>query len=296
MSWLCVVNPSAGGGRERNLPSRVDRVLREHGISADLVVTESAGHLRTTVTEAARSGRTDFIAVGGDGTVNLVVDSLMHEVGESMAPRVGILPAGTGCDLIRTFGIPQTLEGAAPHLTGDTDYVIDVGFIDGAFGRRYFANVAEAGLGAAVVAAADRYPRRLGAARYKLAIWPTLVRFPPADIVLTTERRTYEGQAIMVVFANAQFFGGGMNIAPKATLVDGALDCQVFSGPKRLAVTLQPRIQRGTHLGHTAVTRMRAGSFRLDVRDDWPVEVDGEYVGTGPFHGGVVPGALRIKI
>lgn len=295
MSWLCLVNPGSGGGRERDLAGRVRAVLERHAIAADVEVTSSAEHLRALVTAGADAGRRDFIAVGGDGTVNLVADAVLHAA-PSEPPRIGVLPAGSGCDLIRTFGIPQDLEDAAPHLTGDTDYLIDVGFLEGSFGKRYFVNVAEAGLGAAVVAAAERYPARLGAARYKLAVWPTLVRFPPADIVLTTERRRYEGPAIMVVLANAQFFGGGMNVAPKATLVDGVLDCQIISGPKRLAVTLQPRIQRGTHLTHKAVKRMRTGSFRLEVRDDWPVEVDGEYLGTGSLSGGVVPGALRIKI
>ncbi len=292
MSWWAVVNPSAG---RRDAADRTRAALRAVGQEADITVTTSGPHVSEVVAAGVAAGRRRFLAVGGDGTVNLVVDALLRHPWDQ-PPTLGILPAGTGCDFLRTFGIPQRLEEAARHLAGDQLYRVDVGRLRGPWGVRHFLNVAEAGLGAGTISLAERLPGWLGRLRYKLAIWPTLVRFPVAEIELTAGARSYQGPAVLVVMANAQYFGGGMNVAPRASLIDGRLDIQVFSGPKRQAVVLQPRITRGTHLTHKGVRRFEAATFELRTSPEWPVEADGEYFGSGPVTGEVVPAALDVKI
>ena len=294
MTWWVITNPDAGRGRDQM--GRLTTTLDGLGIEARVHVSDSADHLGQLVAQGVDLGFDRFVAVGGDGTANLVVNSLLRTDWHGRPPMLGILPAGSGCDFIRTFGISQDLEEAATHLLGDETYLVDVGRVTGGWGDRFFLNVATIGLGADVVRLADRLPSRLGSVRYKLAIWPTLVRFPRTTIDLQTDKRGYAGPAMMVVLANAQFFGGGMNVAPKAMLGDGRLDVQIFSGPKRQAVTLQPRITRGTHLSHPAVRRLTASEFTVTPSAPWPVEVDGEYLGEGPVSGEVIPGALRIKI
>ncbi len=292
MRWWAVVNPAAGRGAD--LVARTEAALARVGVAADIHASESAAHVADLVRAGAAAGCGRFLAVGGDGTVNLVTDALMAL--DDGPKLLGILPAGSGCDFVRTFAIPQRLEDAARHLAGGEAYRVDVGRVAGPWGIRHFLNVAEAGLGAAVVERAARMPARLGGFRYKLAIWPELVRFPRTDVVLEAGRRRYAGPAMMVVFANGQFFGGGMNVAPKAMLVDGELDVQVFTGPKRDAVILQPRLTRGTHLSHPEVRRFSASRITLRTADPWPVEADGEVLGNGNVTVDVVPAALDIKI
>jgi len=293
VTWWIVVNPGAGHGRD--IAARARAALDVYGIEATLHVSESAEHVSHLIGEGVAAGATRFGGVGGDGTVNLVVDALMR-LEWPEPPCLGILPAGSGCDFIRTFGIPQEMERAAGHFAGDDTYRVDVAHLEGPWGDRYFLNVAESGLGAAVIALADRLPARLGAVRYKLAIWPTLLPFPRAEILLEAAGRTYQGPAVLVVFANAQYFGGGMNVAPRASLVDGRLDIQIFEGPKRVAVVLQPRLTRGTHLSHKAVRRFEAPTFTLQTDPEWPVEADGEHLGSGPLTGRVLPGAIDVKV
>ncbi|MGH9167949.1 MAG: diacylglycerol/lipid kinase family protein, partial [Acidimicrobiia bacterium] len=188
------------------------------------------------------------------------------------------------------------MERAAVHLRGEQTYLADVGVLEGAWGRRHFLNVAQAGIGAATVATAERLPRRLGARRYLLSFWMTLPGFRRTEIELQAGARAYRGAATNVVLANAQYFGGGMNIAPRANLVDGRLDIQIFTGPKREAVTLIPRIRRGLHLTHPSVRRLSAEEFTLRSDRPWPVEADGEPVGETPLSGRVLAGAIRLKI
>ena len=95
-----------------------------------------------------------------------------------------------------------------------------------------------------------------------------------------------------MVIANGQFFGGGMNVAPRATLVDGIFDVQVFRAPKRHAFSVMPRIIRGSHLTHKAVRRYIGATISVTGADDWPVEADGEYLGRGPVSVTMEPAAI----
>jgi diacylglycerol kinase (ATP) len=290
--WHVIVNESAG--RARSDTREVKAALHEAGVEADVVAPATPSEAREAVAAAARGGVTHLAMVGGDGSVNLAANVLMGLEVES--PVLGFLPSGTGCDLLRTFGIPQDLLGAARHLATETVYPIDVATLEGEWGTRHFVNVAQVGVGAAAAQTAPRLSKRLGAYRYPLAFAARLPRFPRARVSVTTERRTYESEALAVIMANAQFFAGGWNIAPKATLVDGVLDMQVIDCKKRRAPALVPKIIRGTHLTDRAVRRFSASSFKIETDVPWPVEADGDYLGNTPVSGRVVAAALRLKI
>lgn len=289
--WVVVANPAAG--KRPIQMSRVRAALIEAGIEADFSMPSDVTEMKQALAEAVTAER--LALVGGDGTVNLAVNVLLERERERL-PILGVLPAGTGCDLLRTFGIPQDVEGAAHHLRGDAVYVIDVGELSGTWGTRRFANVAQAGVGAAAVATAGRLSRRLGSQRYLVSFGIRLPGFPATEIELTTERRTYRGRALAVIMANAQFFAGGWNIAPKAMLVDGAFDLQVLNVPKTSAPALVPKIMRGLHLTEKGVRRISAPSFRLETDLPWPVEVDGDFLGNTPVDGQVLPAAIQLKI
>lgn len=289
--WVVAVNPEAG--RRPVKLDRLSRALAGAGVEATVVVAPDAATMRRVLGEAVSEDR--VAVVGGDGTFNMAVNAFIAS-GSATYPTLGLLPAGTGADLLRTFAIPQDLEEAALHLLGDAVYRIDVGELSGDWGARYFLNVAEAGLGAAAVASAARMPRRLGSTRYLAAFGARLPRFPRSGFELNTERRTITGEALAVIMANGQFFGGGWNIAPKAMLVDGELDVQMIDSPKLKAPSLVPKLMSGLHLTDPRVRRVSTPWFRLETRETWPVEVDGDYLGNTPVEARVLPAAIELKI
>lgn len=291
MGWVVAINPAAGPKPVSR--GRVARALAEAGVEADIEVPPDLASMRAVLVAAANSDRLAIVV--GDGTVSLAVDTLVG-TGSERLPILGVLPSGTGCDLLRTFGIPQVLEEAAHHLRGDSVYEVDVGELKGSWGTRRFVNVGEAGIGAAAVEVANRLPRRLGANRYIVSFGVRLPGFPATDIRLETDRRTIEGRALAVIFANAQFFAGGWNIAPKAMLVDGKFDVQVIDVKKTAAPKLIPKVMRGLHLGEKGVTRTSSSWFRLETADPWPIEADGDPIGNTPVEGRVLPAAIRLKI
>ncbi|MBM3695016.1 MAG: diacylglycerol kinase family lipid kinase [Actinobacteria bacterium] len=293
MTWWVVVNPAAG--TREPWEARVRRCLQELGLDAVVGVSSSAAHLRELVAAGVAAGARRFVAVGGDGTVSLTADALLGHPWEQ-PPTLGILPAGSGCDFVRTFGIPQQLEAAARHLTGEGTCPIDVGVAEGAWGRRRFLNVLDIGVIAATVRTAERATRRLGRFRYKAAFWATLPLFRTTRLTIELERRTFEGRANTVVVANGQYFGFNMNVAPRASPSDGLLDVQVFTGPKTSALVLLPKVSRGRHLAHPLVTRFRSATVEVTTAHPWPIEVDGDYLGETPVRVGLEPGALRLKV
>lgn len=294
MEWLVILNPTA---RDiRSVEARTRQSLQALRIAAVVEAPRGEQAVRDLIRNRAESGSKRFVAVGGDGTVNLILNALFDGIQWDSPPTLGVLPAGTGCDFIRTFGLPQRIEDAAPHLLGEEIYRTDVGVVEGSWGKRYFLNVAQAGIGAASARRAAALPSRLGPARYTLSVALTLPGFRPAEIDLTVGDRRWQGQAMAVIAANGQFFGGGMNIAPRATVVDGLLDLQVIQGRKRQAAGILARVMRGTHLTHKAVRRQTAVQFGLETDSPWPIEVDGEYLGNTPVRGYVLPGRVDIKI
>ena len=287
-----MVNPAAGRGSD--LTARTSDALGNAGIRAEITTSRSAEHVGELIDGAVVSGHRRFVAVGGDGTVNLVVNALLaHRWQEP--PTLGILPAGTGCDFVRVFGIPQDVERAAKHLTGHETYRSDAAVLEGEWGRRFFLNIAQAGIGAASAITADRLAWMRGL-RYQTAFWVNLPGFRRTSVQLEVGKRSYDGDAISVIFANGQFFGNGMNIAPKATVVSGQIDAQVISAHKHQAPLLMRKAARGLHLTHPQVKRLRGMTFSLATAVPWPVEADGEYLGTTPVTGQVLPAALDIKI
>jgi len=291
--WLVVNNPRAGSGRDH--AGAVAAALDRIPIDYELVTPGDIPTLEAIIAAAAAGGVTRFAVAGGDGTANLALNALMA-LPWTEPPVLSILPTGSGSDFIRTFALPRTLEGAAGVLVGDRVYRCDVGLVHGSFGSRYFLNALDVGIAAAAVRIGRRLPRWMGSLRYQAAFWMALPGFPAAPVEVDLGRRRIAGDAINVVVANGQFFGGGLNIAPQAALMDGLLDVEVFRCSRRHAFSLMPRVVRGHHLRHRAVARGRLAEGSITAPEHWPVEVDGELLGTGSVRIEVVPGAIDFKI
>ena len=291
--WWVTVNPAAGRGRD--LTRRVESALDVRAVDYELRTSETAEAVGGIIAQGRDLGYDSFLAVGGDGTANLVLNQLLKNAWAE-PPTFGILPAGSGSDFVRTFAIPNELEAAADHLLDEDRYPVDVGLLMGLFGRRYFLNAVNAGIGARTVVEAGKFPDWMGSRRYLAGFWSALARTAPDDIRVECDKRTIAAVGWNVVIANGQFFGGGMNVAPRAAAGDGLFDVQVYSGPRRLAPAVIRRVVRGTHLTHTAVRRTTGRSVDVEIPHDWLVEADGEIVGKGPFSAEIVEGSLNFKI
>ena len=298
-----IVNPHAGKRHVGEELPELERNLRSRGLAYRIVRTQGPGDATRFAREALEGGGRFVVAVGGDGTVHEVVNGMMDGDGPLVEGAVlGVVAAGSGSDFIRTFGLPGDATRAASHLTGDNTYPLDLGRVryttpSGETASRYFVNVAEAGLGAAVTARAERMSARLGQSKYFVAFWRTLPGFKLAEVRVQADRRSYEGPAYMVVVGNAQYYGGGMKVSPRSYPGDGVLDVLVFKGPKSDSFTLLPKIYRGEHVPNDHIEELRVKrAVSVDADRPLPIEADGEVLGTTPATFEVLAQPIAMKL
>jgi YegS/Rv2252/BmrU family lipid kinase len=269
------------------------------------MVTCGPGDATLLARQAVAEGAERLIVVGGDGTLNEVVNGCLDDAGvvAQDAPTLVLVPLGTGSDFARGLGIPGGMA-ALDVLVRGQPRPLDLGvatYCDarGREATRAFANVADFGLGPETSDLIARGPKRLGAAAYLLGALRAIAAFTPTPIRVEVEGATvYDGSSGMAVVANGSYFGGGMQVAPHASVDDGIFDVLVLDCADRrtLVAEILPRIYRGAHISHPAIRQARGRTVTIDAAKSFPLELDGEVVGTTPARFALLPGALRVLV
>ena len=278
---LVIVNPAAGGGRAARLvPWLRERLATRPDVI--LHVTRRAGDAERAAADAGAEGRDLVVAVGGDGTVQEVVNGVMAAGGRS---RVGIVPVGTGNDLARSLGLPRDPAAAWTVAIGRGARPIDLLLATGGDGRRrWFGSAGGIGFDAQVAAAmATPSGWQRGRAGYLLATLAELRRFENRRVELTIDGIATTPRVLFVAIANGEFYGGGMRIAPGAAVDDGMLDLCIVGDISRLTALRQlANLYRGTHVRHPQVELRRGRSVVISGDAGTLVHLDGEPFGSLP--------------
>ena len=295
-----LVNPaSANGSTGRRWPELARRAAAA-GLEGATLFSERQGHLAELAREAALDGAELLVVVGGDGSVNEVVNGL---AGLGRQPAVAVVPRGTGWDFSRTFGIPRKIDDAVQiALQGDVR-TIDLGRAsyrawDGSDATAWFANVASAGMSGAIAKRANETTKALGGkASYLWATFAVFSGWEATEIEVAVDGERRAGPMFDVVIANGRFFGGGLEICPEAEPDDGLFDVLTIGDvTKRDLVQTMPRMYRGTHLPHPKAELLRGSSVTVTSETPLPIELDGEQPGTTPVTFEVTAGALRLRV
>lgn len=297
-----VVNPaSANGSTGRRWPEMA-QVAATAGLVGDAFVTEGPGEAAQLAQRACEDGAGLVVAVGGDGTVNEVVNGLMRASPERRA-ALAVVPRGTGMDFARSFGISRDVGGAIAVAHDGALRTLDVGHAayvawDGSPREQYFAGFGSAGMSGAIARRANASSKALGG-RVSF-LWATLAvyaRWKNTDVTVALDGDRREARMLDVVVCNVRYLNGGMQLCPGAEPDDGIFDVLLIGDitKRDLAVTL-PKVYRGTHLPHAKAELVRATAVAVDAPTPLPVEVDGEQPGTTPITFSVVPKALRLRV
>jgi diacylglycerol kinase (ATP) len=278
--------------------------------SSDLQPFQS--HSAATWTEGlpASSGDADAVLVfGGDGTIHRHLPALVR-----LQLPVLIVPSGSGNDFARALKLPSVRDSLRAWRDFESGIVqaraIDLGVIravaahdaDGADVGRYFCGVAGCGLDSVTARRANQTPRWLrGRGGYVLALAPAIIKLPtyPMRIAFSNgsgEHRDEKSRpTLLVAFANTQFYGDGMRIAPQADMADGQLDiCRILAVNRFEFISLFPTVYFGRHLVSPKVEYSKAERARVEC--DIPLEIyaDGEFVCETPAEISIAAGALRV--
>lgn len=272
-STFVLFNPAAGRGRGARRRDVFQALLERHLPDHDQATSEYAGHEIELVDAALQAGYQTIVAVGGDGTWSVAADRVIRSGRDDVA--LGLLPAGTGCDFGKSLGIIYgRLESAVRGIAQRRTQRIDVGRVEG----RHFLNVVGFGFDIAVIDDAEGFPILKGDVLYQFCALRQLFRFGGIPLELSDGTGPpLVRDALMLVVANANFFGGSFHIAPKASLQDGRLDavCIGNGGPLARARLFQ-LVGKGRHEGHPKVDVHQAEAFEVTFSGSVRYEVDGE--------------------
>ena len=286
VALLC--NPSAGGGRAARILPRVERALRELGVDFHTEVTRDLDHARQLARSAAQAGERT-VTLSGDGLVGCVVGVLRDVPGAVL----GILPGGRGNDTARMLGIPREIDAACEVVARGVERDLDVGDVDG----RSFIGIASLGLDAEANRFANMAPRQLGRLVYLYGVLRALAAWRHARFELRLDGESLSCTGYSVAACNTGYYGGGMHLAPDASIDDGLLDVVLIGEhPKHRFVATLPKVFRGTHVAHPAVRVLRGVELRIDAERPLVVYADGDPIGETPATIRVLPRALRVLV
>jgi YegS/Rv2252/BmrU family lipid kinase len=307
MKPFLVVNPKSASGRTGRHFDRIARAVRSAVGDFECAFTQAPGDGARLAREAVASGGKLVVAVGGDGTASEVVDGL---VDGSRRPdpdlTFGFIPRGTGGDLRRTLGLEIDVDRAARALASPRTVTCDLGRVafageDGTPRLRHFANVAGAGVSGVVSGHVNR-GLKLGGGKlsFMLASARALASWSDQPVRWRADGGAWRTQRITALsVCNGRFFGGGMLVAPGASMQDGLFDVVVWSG---LGIgdflVKRPMLYDGTHVRLPNTEVVRARSVEVEPLDGARVlvDVDGEQPGTLPARFDLIPGALAIRV
>ncbi len=319
---MFIINPTSGGGRGLKQWPVADaylRAQRDLPFSYQYAFTSAAGEAVTLAAQAVADGYRLVVAVGGDGTINEVVNGLMRDGGPPADVQMGIVQAGRGSDFGRTVGVPSDIREALARLISGRTQRLDIGRMryDAPHRRhqpassevitRYFANVAGVGFDAEVAARADRGRQAMGRVLggtipYLTALFTSLLRYRNHRVVVEADGEPVPlpMPVYSVVVANCQYFGSGMRVAPDADPADGLLDLVILGNFGKLEVVRElPKLYEGSHiyLDKVQVRRARVVTVRAaDPRRRLIAQADGEIAGRTPITFDLVPAALTLRV
>jgi len=299
---LFIVNPASGAGRAAREWSAIEGWLPSTGIPYEAALTTRPLEATEMAERAVRESRPVIVAVGGDGTLNEVVNGFFHNGAPiPTTSRLAMLPLGTGGDFRRTLKIPLDPKAAVQILRTGIPRRLDAGCVsykanDGNTGVRHFINIADAGLGGDVVHRVNNGSKRLGSATFTLASLMSLLAWKNKPMNVVVDGVAYDLKAQQVVIANCQYFGGGMRMAPTASPTDGVFDVILVGNAGKLeTIRGIGTVRTGAHMDeHNPKVQFMYGK-RISVTSPQEVRIDldGEDPGFLPALFEIQPGAIE---
>ena len=294
MKTCVIFNPTARGDKARRLRSYLDDIM----CAATLMPTGYAGAAQKLAADAVRNGFEKIVAAGGDGTLNEVLNGIGDANGFDRV-HLGVLPLGTVNVFAKELRLPTDFHDAWQVIQNGRDQIIDVPWAEhaseGRTERRYFAQLAGAGLDSRAVELVDwGLKKRIGFLAYVVAGFKALGEELPV-IETSNGQETATGQLVLI--GNGQFYGGRFKMFPHADLADGILEAVIYPQVNMLTVL---RIAWGAMTGnfHTGrhTIQMRGARLELKCAGKIPFQLDGENIAPLPATFGVLPRALRVLV
>ena len=303
--WFVIVNPTSGGGKGLEDFPKISHLLRENGIEHDPAFTEHRYHATELAVEAANRGYRKIIVVGGDGTLNEVVNGLfIQKQCEPKEILLAVIAVGTGNDWVRTFGILRNYTQVVRAIKEGHSFLQDVGKVTYTESKvehtRYLANVAGLGFDAYVIKIFNHLKLKgwKGKWLYIYSLLKGYFSAKPAGATIEVDGKViYNRLLFSLAVGVCRYNGGGIQQLPLAVVNDGLLDLTIIRPVHWWHVIFRAaRLFNGKiySIGHVQLAQGK--SVKITSAPEMPLETDGELQGVTPVTISVVPDAIRIVV
>ena len=294
-----IVNLTAGGGKPHKHLNTVLKYLKENGLNFKVCTTSHQGEAVELAQKAADNGAELIVSVGGDGTVNEIVNGIMKSKND---PPLGIIPLGWANDFIKSTNIPSDIMEACKILIRGKIKGIDVGIING---KIYFANICGVGFDAEVAQLANQMKSKhpnlhiLSAFVYVFATVKKLLSpFSYHNVKITFDGQEIHSKILFIAISNGKFYGGRFKITPEAILDDGLLEiCTVEEMGRFKYLMSIPKVFKGTHESIKGINFYRAKEVVIQSSEPILAQVSGEVIeGQKEFTITLLPKRLKLIV
>lgn len=299
MKTELIVNQTAGGGKPEKLLPEIFNIFDSMNLSYHTSWTTSSGGATDLARRAADNGTDHIVSVGGDGTINEIINGILAA---EKQPSLGIIPAGWANDFIKSTSIPNDIRQACQVIKEGKTKKIDLGLINQ---QIYFANVCGIGFDAEITALANRikteHPNWTSLSAYVYvfaAIRKLLSPIPSFQLKITIDNQVIEKEVLFLAIGNGRVEGGKFNIAPDAKIDDGLLDIWIIQKMTRArCLSLLPKAIKGTHKGVPEVNFFRGRNILIEAPEPITAQVAGEIlIPQKKYHLEILPKKLDLLI
>lgn len=302
LEWIVIVNPNAGNGKGRKDWEKISSILDRNGIIWSQHFTGRKGHAITLAREAINSGYRKLLCVGGDGTLNEMVNgALSQQTCPTQEITLGLIPVGTGNDWGRMFGIPLNYEAAIQIIKEEKLMAHDIGLVT-CYERynkhmRYFINIAGLGFESVVVKRTNiqKDKGKSGKAIYFYNLLMSLLSYKNTKAEIVIDGKKINADIFSLNVGNGRYCGGGMRQTPLAVPDDGLLDVTIIKNVGKFEIIKSLKIlYDGTILSHPKIDGHKCREVKVTSESLLWVEADGESLGHTPAEFSIIPSAIKI--
>ncbi|MEO0899501.1 MAG: diacylglycerol kinase family protein [Bacteroidota bacterium] len=303
-TWYLIANPMAGGGLSDEKWQSIQSALAKAGLEVAVSWSETKEHILNLVEAAIIKGYRHIIALGGDGTVHHVANGIMKQKEvDSREIVLGTIPAGTGTDWIKMYGISSDLTAAVRVIKEGKNIFQDIGkvryTVEGKEQQSFFINVAGLGYDAEVVKETEGKTEKgiKGRLTYLWTALRSINTYKPQSLSISGANFKREGLSFFSNVGICKFSGGGMTMVPRSIPDDGLLDI-TFMGEMKPWEVYRHILKLYTGRIYAYKNAFHHRSPELDMKSETPIwiEADGELLGTTPAYFECIPHAIQVRV
>jgi YegS/Rv2252/BmrU family lipid kinase len=271
MKHIFIINPAAGKGKSLELIPFIEECFKDKAGELVIRVTDYPGHATALAKEYSGNGKCRIYSVGGDGTVNEIVNGI---AGTESA--LGVIPTGSGNDFIRSVQTESDIKAMIVSTINGKEKSIDLAKVN----DKYFINISSIGFDANVVYNADKFkkmPGITGSMAYLISIVYTVFKNKICNIKIDIDGKKMDLKLLLAAVANGRYYGGGILPTPDAKLDDGLFDICLVTEMKRIQIlSLFPKYVKGLHAQIKQVSFYKGKKIKIESEENFCLNIDGE--------------------